>query len=74
MEEDPDKFVEISRNIVRILNEKQVRLNRRRPASGVRYPPDASSKWQAEQPQSKDLCAPSPPMQCQSILLRSQSR
>ena len=74
MEEDPDKFVEISCNIVRILDEKQIRLNRRRPASGVRDPLDASSKWQAEQPQSKDPRAPRPPMQCQSILLRSQSR
>ena len=43
IEEDPDKFVEISRNIIRILDEKQVRLNRQRPASGVRYPPDAPS-------------------------------
>lgn len=38
IEEDQEKFVEISRNIVRILDEKQVRLNRQRPASGVRYP------------------------------------
>jgi hypothetical protein len=27
MEEDPEKFLEISRNLVRILDEKQVRLN-----------------------------------------------
>jgi len=40
IEEAPDKFVEISRNIIRILDEKQVRLNRQRPAS---YPPDAPS-------------------------------
>ena len=43
IEEDADKFVEISRNLVRILDEKQVRLNRQRPARGVRYPPDAPS-------------------------------
>ena len=38
IEEDQEKFVEISRNIVRILDEKKVRLSRQRPASGVRYP------------------------------------
>jgi hypothetical protein len=38
IEEDPDKFVEISRNIVRILDEKQVCLNRQRPTGRVRYP------------------------------------
>lgn len=43
IEEDADKFVEISRNLVCILEEKQVRLNRQRPARGVSYPPDAPS-------------------------------
>ena len=43
IEEDADKFVEISRNVVRILDDKQVRLNRKRTASGVRFPPDAPS-------------------------------
>jgi hypothetical protein len=38
IEEDPDKFAEISRNIIRILDTKQVRLNHQRPASRVRYP------------------------------------
>jgi hypothetical protein len=38
IEEDPDKFVEISRNIIRVLDEKQALLNRQRPASRVRYP------------------------------------
>jgi len=38
LEEDPDRFVEISRNIVRILDEKQVSLNHQRAAVRVRYP------------------------------------
>lgn len=38
IEEDPEKFVEISRNIICILSEKQVSLNRQRPASSIRYP------------------------------------
>jgi hypothetical protein len=38
IEEDPDKFVEISRNIVRILDDKQVLLNHQRPAGRVRFP------------------------------------
>ena len=38
IEEDPDKFVEISRDIVRILDAKQVHLNHQRPAGRVRYP------------------------------------
>jgi hypothetical protein len=38
IEEDLDKFIEISRNIIRILDEKQVRLNHQRPSSRVRYP------------------------------------
>jgi hypothetical protein len=40
IEEDPDKFVEISREIVRILDTKQGRLNHQRPVGRVRYPPD----------------------------------
>ena len=38
IEADPDKFVEISRDIGRILDEKRVRLNRQRLAGRVRYP------------------------------------
>jgi hypothetical protein len=38
IEQDPDKFLEIKRNFVCILDEKEVRLNRQRPASRVRYP------------------------------------
>jgi hypothetical protein len=38
IEQDPDKFLEIKRNLVRILDEKEVRLNRQRPACRVRYP------------------------------------
>jgi hypothetical protein len=43
IEEDPEKFLEISRNLVRILDEKQVRLNRQRPVRRVRNPTAASS-------------------------------
>lgn len=43
IEEDPEKFLEISRNLVRILDEKQVRLNRQRPVSRVRNPTVPSS-------------------------------
>lgn len=38
IEEDPDKFVEISRHIIGVLDEKQGLLNRQRPANRVRYP------------------------------------
>jgi hypothetical protein len=43
IEEDPYKFVEISRDIVRILDTNQVRLNHQRPVGRVRYPPDTPS-------------------------------
>lgn len=43
IEQDPEKFVEISRNIVRILDEKQVRLIHQRPAISVRYPTASSN-------------------------------
>lgn len=43
IEQDPDKFLEIKRNLIRILDEKEVRLNRQRPASRVRYPNAPSS-------------------------------
>jgi hypothetical protein len=32
IEQDPDKFLEIKHNLVCILEEKQARLNRQRPA------------------------------------------
>lgn len=38
IEQDPDKFLEIKRNLVRILDEKQVRLSHQRPAGRLRYP------------------------------------
>jgi hypothetical protein len=38
LEEDPEKFAEIARNVTRILDEKQTLLNRQRPAAKVRYP------------------------------------
>ena len=37
IEEDPEKFVEISRDIKLLLDEKQANLNRQRPASRVSY-------------------------------------
>lgn len=43
IEEDPEKFAEISRDIIRILEEKQVRLSRQRPAGKVRYPTKPSN-------------------------------
>ena len=43
LEEEPEKFHEIKRNLIRILDEKEVRLNRQRPASRVRYPNAPSS-------------------------------
>jgi hypothetical protein len=41
IEEDSEKFLEIKSNIARILDEKQVRLNRQRPANSIhlRSPP-----------------------------------
>jgi hypothetical protein len=36
IEEDPEKFAEIARNITRLLDVKQAWLNRQRPASTVR--------------------------------------
>jgi hypothetical protein len=38
IEQDPDKFLEIKRNLVRILDEKQACLNRQRPAIRLRSP------------------------------------
>jgi hypothetical protein len=39
IEQDPDKFVEIKRSIVRLLDEKESRLNRRRLVTDkLRYP------------------------------------
>ncbi len=38
IEQDPQKFIEISRKIICILSEKQVSLNQQRPARRVRYP------------------------------------
>jgi len=38
IEQDPDKYLEIKRNLIRILDEKEVRLNRQRPVERVRYP------------------------------------
>jgi hypothetical protein len=38
IEEDAEKFLEIKRNITRILDEKKVRLNRQPPAKSVRLP------------------------------------
>jgi hypothetical protein len=43
IEDDVDKFVDIKRNLIRILDEKEVRLNRQQPAGGVRYPAVASN-------------------------------
>jgi hypothetical protein len=43
IEEDPDKFAEISRSIIRILDQEQVRLSHQRPASRVRYPSTPSN-------------------------------
>ena len=43
IEQDPQKFVEISRNIICILSEKQVSLKQQRPAIAVRYPKSPSS-------------------------------
>ena len=37
IEVDPDKFVEISRRIIRVLDEKQAILNRQRPTAGDGY-------------------------------------
>ena len=37
IEEDPDKFFEINRNITRLLDEKQALLNRQRLARRVRF-------------------------------------
>ena len=37
IEEDPDQFVEINRNITRLLDEKQALLNRQRLARRVRF-------------------------------------
>jgi hypothetical protein len=37
LEEDPEKFAEFKRNIVRLLDEKEALLNRKR-FSGVRFP------------------------------------
>ncbi len=34
IEEDPDKFLEIRGNLVRMLDEKQAQLNRHRPVGG----------------------------------------
>ena len=38
IEENAEKFAEIKSNIIRLLDEKEVLLNRQRPASRVRYP------------------------------------
>lgn len=38
IEEDPEKFAEISRNIFRILDEKHTHLIRQRPANRIRFP------------------------------------
>jgi hypothetical protein len=43
IEEDAEKFLEINRNITRILDEKKVRLNRQRPAKSVRLPSTPST-------------------------------
>jgi hypothetical protein len=43
IEEDPDKFIEIRRDIIRVLDEKQAFLNRQRPASRVRFPSGSSN-------------------------------
>ena len=43
IEEDPEKFLEISRNLVRILEEQQVRLNQQPPDTTVRNPTAPSS-------------------------------
>ena len=37
IEEDPEKFSEISRHITRLLDQKQTRLSRQPPASGIRF-------------------------------------
>lgn len=36
IEQDPDRFLEIKRNLIRILDEKQIRLHQR-PAGTLRY-------------------------------------
>jgi hypothetical protein len=38
IEQDADKFLAIKRNLIRILDEKQVRLNHQRPVGRVLYP------------------------------------
>ena len=43
IEQDPDKFREIKRNLIRMLDEKQVRLNHQRPAGRLSHPPGAPS-------------------------------
>ena len=44
IEQDPEKFVEISRQIICILSEKQLSLSRQRPASSIRYPKTPSQR------------------------------
>jgi hypothetical protein len=38
IEQDPENFVEINRNLIRLLAEKQAHLNHQRPAGMLRYP------------------------------------
>jgi hypothetical protein len=42
IEHDPEKFLEIKRKLIHLLDEKQIRLNRQWPAGSLRDP-NASS-------------------------------
>lgn len=42
IEENPDKFGAITREVVRLLDEKQVRLNRERSAHEMSHPSSSS--------------------------------